>query len=308
MSQKIALGKFTRYINKSKRAGQYLLRETKTSIQSSETAISLKESENPNTRIINAGEGVNSAEMEYAPVYREQDQVLLFTARRKSNKGRLAKDLLPYEDIYLAKKHSDGVWKLLEDKNEISKYLPPNFNTKKHDAGIIYSADGMTLYTYKKDKLWISEYENNEWSELIELSDNINDSKMNVPSISISKDGKTIFFVATRKSGFGGKDIYRATKNANGNWSKPEILDESINTPQDEDAPFLSMDGKTLYFSSTGHNSIGAYDIFMCTIEGTTISKPVNMGFPINSPANDIYFSVNNDNTGGISHQIEMGA
>merc|ERR1712173_211415 len=113
-----------------------------------------------------------------------------------------------------------------------------NFNTKKHDAGVIYSADGKTLYTYKKDILWMSEFQNGIWTGLEPLSKNINDSKFNVPSVTVTQDGNTMFFVATRKDGMGGKDIYSSKKDGD-KWSEPVLLGPEINTEEDEDAPFL---------------------------------------------------------------------
>lgn len=288
---KQTLTDFTDFIVKNKKPGQLLLKETNKNIALSENGLEYKKSTDNNIKIKNLGKEINTTDREYAPVFRKDDDVILFTSRRKDSKGKTAKDLLPYEDIYAAKKVDEN-WQLIENSDELKKYLPSNFNTKKHDAGVIYSSDGKTLYTYKKDILWMSEYKDGSWSELKELNRNINDSKFNVPSITVTQDGKTIFFVATRKDGIGGKDIYTSTKNENGGWNDPILLSTEINTEEDEDAPFLSNDGKTLYFSSKGHKGIGGYDVYKSEIIDGKPTSAVNMGLPLNSPFDDIYLII----------------
>ena len=292
---KTTLAEFIPFI-KSHKTGQNLLKETNHRIQLNENGLKFANEQNNNIKIKNLGSKINTSDREYAPVYRKDDGVILFTSRRKTSKGKTALDLLPYEDIYAAKKTAEGSWDLIEDKDELSKYLPKNFNSKKHDAGVIYSINGNTLYTYKKDKLWKSIYKDNKWSELEKLNDNINESQFNVPSITVTEDGKTIYFVAEKKGGIGGKDIYKSTKTGDDSWSDPEILGAEINTEFDEDGPFLSKDGKTLYFSSKGHQGIGGYDIYKSEIIDGKPSTPINMGIPFNSPADDIYIAVEEDN------------
>jgi tetratricopeptide (TPR) repeat protein len=294
-ASKNTLTEFTSLIKQTK-AGQDLLKETNYRIQLNNNGLKYSKSKNNNIKITNLGTNINTIDREYAPVFRKKDNVILFTSRRKTSKGKTAHDLLAYEDIYAAKKTGADSWSLIENNDELNKYLPKGFNTKKHDAGIIYSSDGQTLYTYKKDKLWKSIFKDNEWTELSKLGDNVNESQFNVPSISVTQDGKTMFFVTTKKDGFGGKDIYKSTKDANGNWGSPENLGAEINTEFDEDAPFLSNDGKILYFSSKGHDGIGGYDIFKSEFIDGKLSKPVNMGIPLNSPVNDIYLVIDEKN------------
>ncbi len=128
---------------------------------------------------------------------------------------------------------------------------------------------------------------------------NINSSQYNIPSVSLSKDGNTIFFVSYRKEGVGGKDIYQSVKDSQGNWSKATNLGEIINTKLDEESPFLSEDGKTLYFSSKGHDGIGGYDIFKSQLTGDSWSSPENMGIPVNSAEDDIYLIIDNEASNG---------
>src|SRR5690606_38322888 len=135
----------------------------------------------------------------------------------------------------------------------------------------------------------------------------INSSIYNIPSISLSNDNKTLFFVAIRKDGFGGKDIYSATLNEQGEWDKVKNLGENINTLYDEDAPFLSNDGKTLYFSSRGHDGIGGFDIFKSELINGNWSTPINLGIPYNSPADDIFYIQTTENEGYFASSRKNG-
>ena len=304
---KEAFHKFKPSIKKNTLAGRNLIKETEHFIDRNENGAIFKVSNNKEIEIDNLGVNINSEFSEYAPIYRKDLDVLLFTSRRKnSNSSKLAIDLQPYEDIYVAKKN-DGLWVLISEKNELAKYLPSNFNTKKHDAGIIYSEDGKKLYTYKTDKIWYSNFENNAWTALELLDKNINTSKYNVPSVSISTDGKTLFFVAYRKDGVGDKDIYQSTLNADGKWSEAINLGDKINTKYDEESPFLADDGKTLYFSSKGHDGIGGYDIFKSEIINGEWSKPINLGIPINSPEDDVFLIIDKEEKNGFFSSSREG-
>ncbi|HRS54609.1 MAG TPA: hypothetical protein P5250_07875, partial [Bacteroidales bacterium] len=110
--------------------------------------------------------------------------------------------------------------------------------------------------------------------------------------IFLSDNNSIIYFSSYGEKNKTGKDIYRSQKLPNGKWSKPERLSDVINTPYDEDYPFLLPDGKTLYFCSKGHNSMGGYDIFKSTWDTITQewSTPENLDFAINTPSDDILF------------------
>lgn len=297
---KKTLTEFKSKINSTKE-GQYLLNETKYRIGLDENGIEYEKEKNQTVIIKNLGTGINTIDREYAPVLRKEDHIIIFTSRREgSTGGKLASDMLPYEDIYVAKETAPESWSLVDDKNEISKYLPSGFNTSKHNAGVVYSMDGKTLYLYKKDMLWKSEKTEENWSELEKLGASVNESKLNIPSATVSQDGNTVYFVTTRKDGLGGEDIYRITKDTNtGEWNNPENLGVNINTEFDEDAPFLSKDGKIFYFSSKGHKGLGGYDIYRCDVINGELSKPINMGIPMNSPVDDIYLVIDDKNEVG---------
>lgn len=108
----------------------------------------------------------------------------------------------------------------------------------------------------------------------------------------ISNDGKTLYFVSDRKGGTGGKDIYRSQRPAGADWGPAENLGTKVNTSQDEETPFLSRDGKTLYFSSKGQKTMGGFDVFYVTvISPTSFTDPVNAGYPLNTTGDDLYYN-----------------
>jgi len=111
-----------------------------------------------------------------------------------------------------------------------------------------------------------------------------------------SKDQKSFIFSA--RTEFGNLDIYQSVK-TDTSWSKPKSISNRINSTKDEDSPYLSEDGKTLYFSSKGHHSSGGYDVFKSTLIDGEWSTPENLGYPINSAGDDIYLEWNNDERGG---------
>lgn len=291
--------KFDKFIDHQTKSGKILKSDVQKEINYNTNGVKYISEKVNNIFIENIGTQVNSIDREYAPVIHQSGEVILFTSRRKYKGNKLDKgDLMPYEDIYAAKKTEKG-WTLLTDKAELKKYLPENVNTKKHDASITYSSDGNTIYTYKKDAIWQSSFNNGSWGLLKKLDETVNASKFNVPSVTISADGNNLFFVATRKDGIGGKDIYKSIKNSNGKWDNPTLLSSNINTKDDEDAPYLTTDGNTLYFSSTGHSSIGGYDIFKSELINGEWSPAQSLGIPFNSPADDIFYVVDKTNKNG---------
>jgi outer membrane protein OmpA-like peptidoglycan-associated protein len=235
----------------------------------------------------NMGNAINSEYADYAPVINADETVLIFTSRRKGSiGGGLDKtDNLYYEDIYITNK-KNGEWK--EVKN-----IGRQINTKFHEASIALSPDGKQLYIYQDENggdIYSSELSGKRnWSIPKKLASQIN-SKYREPSASITDDGKTLYFSSDRPGGFGGLDIYKVVKNEKGDWSEPINLGEKINTPEDEDCPFIHFDRKTLYFSSNGHETMGGFDIFYAENLNDQWTRPINLGYPINTVHDDIHF------------------
>jgi len=250
-----------------------------------------------NYSIVNIGTAINSEWRDYAPVLNEDETMLIFTSRRKDGNlnENVDNDNIPFEDIFYSEK-VDGKWSRAQNIGNI-------INTPSHDSNLALSADGNQLYIYSAENegdIFISEQKNGIWSTPEPLSDAINSSYME-NSISISPDKNLLFFASNRPGGYGGIDIYMSTKDKKGAWGKSKNLGPMINTEFDEEGPFIDYDGKTLYFSSMGRKGMGGHDIFKSEFDSVAKewSEPVNLGFPINTPDNDVYFVSTKDGKRG---------
>lgn len=258
-------------------------------------------------KIENVGPVVNSAFPDYTPVITADESVLIFTSRREGNIGQKTAPYLdqeedfPMEDIYQSTK-INGKWS--EPAN-----LGPVVNTIDHDAAIALSPDGNQLFIYKdmqEGDIYMSTKKGLEWSKPESLGDKINTAKYSEQSCSISSDGKTLYFSSNRPGGYGGLDIWRSQL-VKGQWNEPINMGPKINTKEDEDSPFIHPDGVTLYYSSKGKKTMGGYDIFRTSLEKGGWSEPENMGYPINSVQNDIYFVLSADNQHGYYASYKEG-
>jgi outer membrane protein OmpA-like peptidoglycan-associated protein len=243
--------------------------------------------------VVNIGREINSEFEDYAPVLNEDEDEIVFTSRRRDDNlnQNVFDDNKPYEDIFIATKKGNG-WAQATN-------IGATVNTPYHDSNLALSADGNTLFIYSDDNggdINFTEKKNGEWTEPAPLPGFIN-SSAEENSVSITKDGKTIYFSSNRPGGYGGLDIYRATKDSKGEWSGVKNLGPKINTETDDTSPFIDYDQKTLFFSSKGRKGMGGYDIFSSTFDATTNewSEPVNLGYPINTSDDDIFYVRNKD-------------
>jgi tetratricopeptide (TPR) repeat protein len=235
----------------------------------------------------NLGENINSVYDEYSAVVDAAETTLIFTSRRPTTTGgQLDIDDKYFEDIFVSQKDDKGVWGTPTNMGK-------NINTEGHEASIGLSADGQELYLYRDDfgdgNIYVSQMKGSSWSEPVQLNQNIN-SSFRESHATVSSDGQTLYFTSDR-SGSGGMDIFRSKRLPTGDWGVAENLGEVLNTKYDEEAPFIHPDGKTLFFSSKGHNSMGGYDIFFSINEKGKWSTPMNIGHPMNT-ADDEYFFV----------------
>jgi hypothetical protein len=258
-------------------------------IANCETAI--KEENNKQSLIVkNLGNKINTNFSEYVPLIWNVNGALVFTSRRADSKGGL-KDPYGkfYEDIYVAQKSGSG-W-------IAPSSISDNINTANHDACVAFSPSGNELLIYRTDEkqtggdLYISKYEDGKWSIPEKLGPEINSEYLET-SACFSSSGNEIIFSSNRPGGLGGKDLYIVRRFMNGKYSLPFNLGPNINTPEDEDAPFIDKNNNALYFSSKGHNSMGEYDIFVAQFDESLDrwGKAENLGAPINSTSDDIYF------------------
>lgn len=176
---------------------------------------------------------------------------------------------------------------------------PRNINQELGMVGETYpvslSYDGKELYLahyfYSHSDIFVSSFKDGKWTEAVPLGPNIN-GRTSETHASISKDGNTLYFTSDKRGGMGSYDIYVSHRNEKGEWGPAKNLGPVINTPYEEHTPFISSDGRTLFFSSQGHGSIGGLDNFYSEYQPDSgWSEPVNLGTPVNTPGEDVFFN-----------------
>ncbi|MEX1000948.1 MAG: hypothetical protein WDZ35_02425 [Crocinitomicaceae bacterium] len=250
--------------------------------------------------IRNIGAVVNTEAPEYSPVVSLDGSSLFFTSKRlRSDSTNLRYKNINngqyYEDIYVSYRDMNGKWST------------PNYlafcDPRKNNASISVSPDGQTVFVYQDingGDIYYSEVEDTTFEIIVPFPA----EELNTPAwethATISPDGNYLYFASDREGGLGGRDIYRLKKLPNGEWSKAMNLGPPINTEFDEDAPFLGADNKTMYFSSNGPKSMGGFDIFISRMdEAEKWSTPENMGYPLNSFDDDIFYTTTADGLTG---------
>lgn len=238
----------------------------------------------------NLGPAINTNYPEYSAFITADESMIVFTACRDNTTGgkRDENNGSYFEDLYLSFKEH-GKW-------APSQNFGTNINSEDHDATAGLSGDGSTLFIYKfRDKdggdIYVSKLSGNTWSKPEHLNKNIN-SKDHESSVSLSYDGKKLYFVSDRPGGLGDRDIYVSTLDAKGEWGPAVNLGPDINTKYAEEGVFMHPDGKTLYFSSKGHGTMGGFDIFKSVFENGKWGEPQNLGYPVNGPDDDVFFVV----------------
>lgn len=256
-----------------------------------------------NAKIVNVGPPINTQHSEHSPMIDADETMLIYTTVRPDNVGCNNDPSCVLEDIYISEKSGDK-WGAPKPIDKI--------NSKAFDASIAISPDGQTMYLYRNPPgngdVFVSVLEGKDWSTPKALPEPIN-SKSYETTVSISPDGKRLFFTSDREGGFGDTDIYMSDLGDNGKWGAPVNLGTKINTPFADDSPFIHADGRTLYFSSKGHRECyGGFDIYMTVLQNDgTWSAPQNVGYPINTPDNDIYFVLSADKKSGYYASAKEG-
>jgi len=218
---------------------------------------------------------VSTGSSDIYPVVSGDLNVLVYVSRQKF-----------YDAIYYCHK--------VNNKWSAPINITPEIQSDGDQYPTFLSYDGTELYLRKEDNfeadLLVSKKNNGVWTKSISVGKNIN-SKYWEGNLSITKDGTTMFFSSNRKDGSGAVDIFKSTRQSNGEWGIPVSLGSKINTVYNEDAPYITEDGTRLYFISQGHKTMGGYDIFYCNLlPDGQISDPENIGYPINTTDDDLYF------------------
>ena len=243
--------------------------------------------------LMNMGSGINSEWDEYLAALTADDEQIVFTVKRPRDKGTVCAFCLNEEDLYCSHK-SVGEWL---PREELGAPVKSGYN----EGAQCISPDGKyLLYTMcdadfgmgSCDLYWAKRI-GDRWSRPRNFGAPVNTSSWESQP-SMAADGMTVYFASSRPGGFGGMDIWKTTMTAEGEFSVPVNLGPAINTPGDDAAPFIHSDGRTLYFASNGRVGMGGYDLYYSTLQADgTWSEPVNMGYPINSPADEINVFIN---------------
>lgn len=262
-----------------------LVYEVRREIEICENAIELMNSPVV-LEVHNLGPNINTKYDDHSPLISADETLLLYTSRRSSSYSEIMPDGQYAERIY-SSNFKNEEWSKAKSLKEL-------FRKPGHEAGVCLSSDGQELYIYRNDidgpNIYLSFYDGSTWAEPVKLPNPIN-TKYAETHASISPDKSVLYFTSDRPGGFGGLDIYRCRRLPNGEWGKPQNLGSDINTQYDEETPMIHPDGRTLYFSSEGHNSMGQFDIFYShSMADSTWSVPQNIGYPINTPDDDFFF------------------
>jgi outer membrane protein OmpA-like peptidoglycan-associated protein len=241
---------------------------------------------------------INTTYYDFAPLLDSGETTLIFTSARDTSKKDIRNHNQLFESVMVSDKIG-GEW--TEPKN-----LDANVNHEAHDAATYLSPDGTTLVLYYGDSrdLFTSKYSGGYKSQRLEGWGKPEPMPAPINMISwessgcFSPDGQFFFFASDRNEGYGDLDIYMCRRMPDGRWDQPTNLGPQVNTPANEDAPFMHADG-TLYFGSEGHPGLGNYDIFKTRLVGTKWQKPENLGWPVNSPEYENYFFLSPDKKHG---------
>lgn len=243
------------------------------------------------------GDGVNSTNNDYRPVLTANEDTVYFTSRRfkeDADKTIIFDDGQYEEGVYFSVRQGnkwDGCnW---SGAKQVKGLVADEDGIAGQETATSISSDGRELYLCHDGDIYVShkDEKTNEWLPATPLPEPVN-SVFNEDFAFITPDGQELYISSDCPGGFGGKDIYRSRRLPNGQWGEPLNLGPGINTEEDEDAPFFHEGTGMLFFSSKGHNTMGGYDIFYSPQNDKgEYEVATNIGYPINSPDDDLFFS-----------------
>jgi outer membrane protein OmpA-like peptidoglycan-associated protein/tetratricopeptide (TPR) repeat protein len=241
----------------------------------------------------NLGDSINTEFADFSSNISLDGRALYFTSRRPWEDGAsngFKDPMLNHysEDIYQASLADNDAWNS-PSRMDMCK---PQFN----EASVSVSIDERRVYTYNDKKgqgdIYFSDLKNGSFSPIAPVGKSgVNTESRWETHYTVSPDGKMVFFVSDKESGYGKRDIY-FMEEKEGKWSEPKNIGGTINSKWDEDAPFMGLDNNVLYFSSNDSTSMGEFDVFMSVRDENGIwSAPINLGYPINSVGDDLFYT-----------------
>lgn len=267
-----AFNNYKKLVNPDDKVDNYIIDVEIQSIEVAKNMIA-----NPKKYVFKSlGKRINSSFPEINPVSNSAGNVLIYTSLQR------------FYNAVLFSEFKDSAWT-----------NPTNLNPQLFADGPIstvgVSEDGGSVVLARNDNddfnLYVSRFDKvkKTWAPLEKLPKEINGRSWETFG-SLSRNGDTLYFSSNREGGFGGFDLYMSVKNSTGVWMSPTNLGSEINTPLDESAPFITSEGKKLFFCSKGHTTMGGYDIFVSTRNGDRWNVPQNLGYPLNTTDDDIFF------------------
>ncbi len=246
---------------------------------------------------------LSTADGEYLPIISPDNELFFFVRNKKRDDSHTTIKGGYVEEFCISRK--------LDAKFEVGAPLSTPFNQGNNQGGATITINNKEMFLTICDAkdgmgscdIYYTQNKNGRWQDFKNLN-KLSKERINTEywesQVSIAPDGNTLYFSSDRPGGYGGKDIYKSIRTPEGNWSKAFNLGPEINTPFDEKSPFIHVDNYTLYFSSQGHDNIGGFDIFLSRMDDNfNWQKPVNLGHPINSEADDLGFFVSTDGKKG---------
>ena len=243
-----------------------------------------------NVRFENLGSEVNSIYPDYFPFIPVDESFLVYNTRRDDGS----------EAEYQGGGYTSNIYISQVENGEFTTGVPlgGHINSPGGSEQVVgLSGDGKTMMMYFDSygiagNLLTTQRVGNTWDRPEILPPNINAKKARQLSGCIAFGNSAIIFASDRKGGYGGTDLWISKKLPTGEWGPAQNLGSGINTAADEDFPNISSDGKTLYFSSKGHTSIGGFDIFKAKLnpDSNKFMNPRNMGYPLNTTYDDMNY------------------
>lgn len=237
----------------------------------------------------NLGEHINSPYPDYFPFVTMDESFVVFTSKRDDGSTKLPDGTFS-SNIYYSK---------VENGEYTDAVHMPGADNKPSESEVVIGManDGKNMLLMKGEEgisgdIYEADFANDQLENLVPLGPRINSEDSREIAATYGTDRNTVYFVSDRDGGYGGTDIWIAKKLPTGAWGVPYNAGPSINTERDEDFPNLSPDGKTLFFSSKGHFSMGGFDIFQAKwdADSNAFVNPRNIGYPVNSVDDDMNY------------------
>jgi flagellar motor protein MotB len=287
---------YSEFIEKTDKKSD-LIKYANLGLEQCEVAERQLRSPNEGVKVKNAGNKVNSKYPEYSPVVSLDGTGLFYTICKPWDNKNSSEYINPKTGLYL----EDIYTSLLDDKNNWKDPVKMEFSKiDQNEATSAISIEERYIYSYTDETgagdIYYSDFKNNKFEKpRIFDAKNVN-SPYWESHLTISPSGNFMYFVSDRPGGFGGRDIYECKKLADGTWSEPVNMGKKINTPFDEESPFISVNEKYFYFASNGPKSMGGFDLMYATKNNEDVwGEAENIGYPLNSFGDDIYYTSTTD-------------